>query len=399
MTVAGTQVAQYSRYDRLSAELSYAVKQVDGAQLAAWAGLSAKHFGSCLVRRVGNVTTLLVNVAAGTLNFAANSLRAKQEERLAVFLQESAGRAARTATDAASSAVSVASAIRRQLSSNPSEAIPHLLMTVTASLLVSGGPDADGGAPDLDLMFGIGAHRSILSHSIVMGSALEAGVMSLLALVDLVHDKLPPVHDGVWDRLHSQSAVLASGFKTGAALGMAYHLFADGTLQAAPYHDLPISAPMPVHEGIFVANAFAEASSAGQPTGRAKERTAPSRSERAAPQAPQVRRRQSTASGAFETGKAAAARHGKASVLAHKAYLAVDLVVEPTIARLMTNDDLKLVRRYGVWLDALVDGELEPRTLEQHDFIAVARKQASAQTPYERAWLAYLDARWTAEYS
>ena len=47
-----------------------------------------------------------------------------------------------------------------------------------------------GGAPDLDLVFGIGAHRSIFSHSILMGSALETAFLSLLRLVRLTHKNL-----------------------------------------------------------------------------------------------------------------------------------------------------------------------------------------------------------------
>ena len=58
-------------------------------------------------------------------------------------------------------------------------------------LVVSGGPDGDGGAPDLDLMFGIGAHRSVFSHSILMGASLETGLLALLRLTQLVHAKLP----------------------------------------------------------------------------------------------------------------------------------------------------------------------------------------------------------------
>ena len=83
----------------------------------------------------------------------------------------------------------------RLVQSQPREAVPQLLVLVATSIVVSGGPDGDGGAPDLDLMFGIDAHRSILSHSILMGAALETGFLSLVHLVRLLHTKLPADHD------------------------------------------------------------------------------------------------------------------------------------------------------------------------------------------------------------
>jgi hypothetical protein len=389
MTRALTQTAQYRnwRFDQLSAELTFAVAQVGKPELAEWAAISAKHFGGCLVRRAGNITALVRDLAVGALNFATSAVRATQDDRLLAFLAHSAGGAAKTASEAAKAAVDTASRVHRQLTAAPAEAVPRLLTTVVTSLLVAGGPDADGGAPDLDLMFGIGAHRSILSHSIVMGSALEAGVMSLLALVELVHDRLPVVRDPIWDALHKQAAGLTDALKTGAAVGMAYHLFVDGTLQAAPYHDLPFSAPMSVHESILVANAFAEAKGATQSSGRP-----------APPQAgPSAKRREVTKANLYTTGKTIARQHGKASLLAHKAYLAVDLVLEQAASCRMSDEHCTLIRRYGVWMQALADGDLDPRTLEQHDFVAVARKEAQAQTPHETAWHAYELARWQAE--
>ena len=110
-----------------------------------------------------------------------------------------------------------------------------------------------------ELMFGIGAHRSILSHSILMGAALEAGLLSLLGLVQLVHGKLPALHDPLWDSIHRQATSITLAASRGASIGMAYHLLVDGLVQPAPYHDLPVSLPMAAHQTVFVVNAAGEA--------------------------------------------------------------------------------------------------------------------------------------------
>ena len=149
--------------------------------------------------------------------------------------------------------------VARALAANPREVAPELFIIVLTSLLVSGGPDGDGGAPDWDLMAGIGAHRSPLTHSIILGSALETGIFSLLTLVSLVHDKLPAKRDPWWDLAHSWSERIATRAAQGASIGMAYHLLEDGLLQPGTYHDLPFSMPLEAHQGLFVLNAKLEA--------------------------------------------------------------------------------------------------------------------------------------------
>lgn len=142
---------------------------------------------------------------------------------------------------------------------NPQETGVQLMTLVVTSLLVSGGPDGDGGAPDLDLAFGIGVHRSIFSHSILMGATLETGVLSLLSLVKITHAKLPDQHDSLWDGLHDQAIKVTHAASVGVSVGMAYHLLVDGLVQPAPYHDLPIPMPIETHQTLFVVNGLGEA--------------------------------------------------------------------------------------------------------------------------------------------
>jgi hypothetical protein len=125
-------------------------------------------------------------------------------------------------------------------------------------LVACGGLDADGGIPDLDLQFGIGAHRSIFTHSIISGTIIEGGLYGLATLVGHVHSHLPTEHDSWWDSIERNRNLYLERLAQGMSAGIAYHLMVDATLQAAPYHDLPLPAPMEVHEGILGANAITE---------------------------------------------------------------------------------------------------------------------------------------------
>lgn len=56
------------------------------------------------------------------------------------------------------------------------------------------------------------------------------------------------------------------------------------------------------------------------------------------------------------------------------------------------NEKLReIVGRYGVWLEGLATGALEPMTDAQRRFVQVAKGLESATTEFELAWLAYTD--------
>lgn len=56
----------------------------------------------------------------------------------------------------------------------------------------------------------------------------------------------------------------------------------------------------------------------------------------------------------------------------------------------LPNDVAEIVRTYGGWLSALADGRLRPATEKQRHFAALFRDGGRASTPYERAWVLYL---------
>lgn len=123
----------------------------------------------------------------------------------------------------------------------------------------SGGLDGDGGLPDLDLEFGIGAHRSILSHGIIMGITAECAIIIISLLSDVVLKKLPKEHDIFWDNVNDKKQEIISGLLMGISTGLAYHLTIDGTLDIKPYSHLPFhNIPMKGHQLIILSQAGIE---------------------------------------------------------------------------------------------------------------------------------------------
>ena len=108
------------------------------------------------------------------------------------------------------------------------------------------------------LMAGIGAHRSILTHSMLAGVVAEGMLLAAADLASLVHSNLPKHHDPLWDKLAKAAAPLTEPLVAGASAGIAYHLLVDANIQPAAYHGLPFSMPMEGHQAIMDTNALAE---------------------------------------------------------------------------------------------------------------------------------------------
>ncbi|WP_026376940.1 DUF413 domain-containing protein [Aestuariibacter salexigens] len=52
-------------------------------------------------------------------------------------------------------------------------------------------------------------------------------------------------------------------------------------------------------------------------------------------------------------------------------------------------NESKALSQFGCVIAALVDGQLQPSTDEEHGFLAAAFEQRPPETPAERAWLKY----------
>jgi hypothetical protein len=69
--------------------------------------------------------------------------------------------------------------------------------------------------------------------------------------------------DPFWAELLGAKDRVAEKLSQGASAGISYHLIVDATVQASPYHDLPLSMPIEVHQLVMAANATAEAIDVG----------------------------------------------------------------------------------------------------------------------------------------
>ena len=148
----------------------------------------------------------------------------------------------------------------------PREKAAELAVWSIGFLLGSGGLDADGGIPDSDLAFGIGAHRSIFTHSFLVGAALETAIFAFVDLVRVVHRRLPSSHDPIWDNVMTVSERYGGILRRSLSAGLALHFLADATIQGwTAYKDLPVPAPEEVHRAIMVGSAVAEAGRAVAP--------------------------------------------------------------------------------------------------------------------------------------
>lgn len=344
-------VREDRRTTRLAQELRSALAKTESSQLARWGGQTGQFFATALARRGKNLFGLVKAVAKGVGSEGMDAVSAFKAGELREHTKGRATASYDSLTDASERIVAFGRSITTAVSQNPREAAPQLFVLVLSSVVVSGGPDGNGGAADLDLMFGIDAHRSVLSHSILMGAALEAGILSIVELVRLVHEKLPADHDALWDALFVQTEEISRAAQVGASLGLAYHLFVDGLAQPAPYKDLPIAMPMEAHQVIFAANAAAEAMDAKNKPGMSK----------------------------FEEGRTA-------EELRHAQYRKMRIDIREDVAELMSEEELVIIRRYGAWMQALSNEEILPLTLSQTQFVATTRGERKPQTVHELAW-------------
>lgn len=245
------------RADRLVRELRAALKELDRSQMAGWAADAARVTGHVFVRRGANLGRFVGKVAGHTVGEVRGAIDAARNGHL-VDHGKARGRAAVDGAKIAS--IRIGARVREfsAMARDPAR-LPEAAVTVVAALVSSGGVDANGGIPDLDLQFGIGAHRSIFTHSIIAGSVVEGSLYAVATLVGLTHRYLPTPHDPLWDSIDRNRDRYLAAVTSGMSAGLAYHLLIDGTLQPGTYHDLPVHLPLEGHEAILVTNATAEA--------------------------------------------------------------------------------------------------------------------------------------------
>jgi flagellin-like hook-associated protein FlgL len=126
----------------------------------------------------------------------------------------------------------------------------------------AGGEDFEGGIPDSDLKIGIGFHRHIISHSIIMGLVVEFLMRSGIELINNMYKNLPLKHHKFWDSAHDYINK-HKGIAIGSMwAGISIHLLKDSGIFGhgiKPYNGIPFELAQETHQGLFAANGTASA--------------------------------------------------------------------------------------------------------------------------------------------
>lgn len=349
---------QPTRFERMAQELSYAIGHTSGADMTTLMGHLASDCGSALVRRVTGVVDLTGKLLKGTVSELEGAFKAYSADRLASHLGSRVGKASAITSNAVSNGAKTFASLINEIRSNPAEAAPKLLVLVLSSVIASGGVDGDGGVPDLDIpLMGIGAHRSPLTHSILIGSLLETALLLLTRIVLCTHKNLPKQHDPLWEGIVRQSVGILRSAGKGASIGIAYHLMVDAVVQPGTYHDIPFDMPLEAHQTIFAANSVAEGVSV---------KTYPDEENLTA--TPEI-------------------------LAAHRKFRAIQMQIPNVLLEYLTDTEVDMLRKYGAWLHALAKRRISATTIEQVRFQKVADGVAPPETNHEKAWSALTHAK------
>lgn len=248
-----------ANYRRLKSELASALSRTDAQDIKAWAESTVRTFGSSAIRRISTLAGTVSRLGTAIFDEIVKAGRAISEGRGRDHFVAIGDRVSLTSKEFKDSATLTFDRLAAMIKNDPSNGATKILGAALGFMAGSGGADANGGAPDLDIsLMGIDAHRSILTHSILIGVIIETAVISLIDLNRRVHKNLPRKHDQFWDNLLTNSERIADAFSRGASTGVAYHLFVDSTFQPGAYHDLGLAMPIEAHQAILMTNAIAE---------------------------------------------------------------------------------------------------------------------------------------------
>lgn len=349
---------QQTRFERMALELQFAIQNTSGTEMAKLLALLASDSGSALIRRASGIWTLAGKVFNGAGYELEGILKAYSADNLAAHLKNRVGTATAITYVALSNGAKSFSSLRRELISNPTEAAPKLLVLVLSSVAASGGVDGNGGLPDTDISWmGIGAHRSPFTHSIIIGSLLEAALQLLMRIVLITHKNLPIDHDPLWEKIADQSVGILNAMGKGASIGIAYHLMVDAVVQPGAYHGLPIELPIEAHQTITGINSVGEVIAVKE----------------------------------YPDEEVIAATHEERK--ARKKLLTTHFFISPVLCELLSQADVIILNKDGTWLQALAKGTIRPTTIPQVQFIKVCAGRSAPATPHEKAWISFLSAK------
>lgn len=261
-----------TREERLLREFRAAIGVTSAQDLKAWGGRTVRNLGEVTIRRGKNFGTLVAWIWDFLSKETEGLLKAIRQGDTLPHLKARTTAARDQAQALGRDFAAIYDTLSSNLQSRPKETAPKLIAGVLGFLVGSGGVRGDGGVPDLDFLGGIGAHRSILTHSVVAGVIVETLVLGVLDLSRTVYKNLPENHDPLWEDLNNASGEVFAALSTGLSAGIAYHLGVDATIDGdGTYKDLPVSLPESGHQAILGANAVVEGLDAAK---RATEKTA-----------------------------------------------------------------------------------------------------------------------------
>jgi hypothetical protein len=256
------------RVKRLYDELAFALSRTDGTVLRGWGGRAAGRLFHLGARRVGGLAQLVSGLAHFGGKEVGGFYRALRGSRFGAHAGQRTAAAIDGAIAVGNEGGRFLTGISRALLRDPKGMAPKVLGAFLGFNTGSGGLDGNGGIPDLDLLAGIGYHRSPLTHSIIAGIVAEGMLLAIGDLAAEIHSRLPHEHDGLWDGLARVGRPFAESASISLSAGIAWHLLVDAGIQPAPYHDLPFSMPIEAHQAVFAANGAAEGVDAARRAGR-----------------------------------------------------------------------------------------------------------------------------------
>ena len=259
-----------ARAKRLQAELAFALGRMERHDLAGWGGRSGRRLLVLTGRRVGGLARLAALLARSGGGELIGLVTAGRRRRFIAHLGDRTAAAIDGTLAVGREGGRLLVAIAKGLVSDPKRTAPAVIGAVLGFSAGSGGLDGNGGIPDLDLLAGIGANRSPLTHTLIAGILAEGLLLALADLAAEVHGRLPHDHDSLWDGLARIGRPLTHNLAIGTGAGLAYHLLVDAFVQPGALHGLPVDMPMEAHQGVMAASGLAEGAEAARKARRRK---------------------------------------------------------------------------------------------------------------------------------
>ena len=247
-----------ARIASIYSELAFALSRIERDAIKAWGVRSSKRLLLLAARRVGGMARLATILVRGSGGELTGILQALKQGRMAAHLGDRTAVAIDGSIAIGREGAKAIGNIATALIKDPRSTAPALIGALVGFGAGSGGLDGNGGIPDLDLVAGVGAHRSPITHTVIAGIVAEGLLLALADLAAEAHGRLPVQHDPIWDGLAKIGRPLTESLAIGTSAGLAYHLLVDAFVQPGTYHGVPFHMPMEVHQTIFAANGVVE---------------------------------------------------------------------------------------------------------------------------------------------